>query len=178
MTFRTAGQPVADVRRPAHLVHMPSSSPSGITPWERRPARFVDVYTPRDWRLKRYRIHRDGVEQAWSAYDDVWPLVDAALPDPAVTPARPGVGFVIAHHGANVHYVVLGWWDNGNELPLRVWVRGFGPGATWRPASGNESVCVWDLQVIAFERDAYVETVMQQAGPDPDAYLTRQYGVG
>ncbi|MDQ3951247.1 MAG: hypothetical protein M3282_13015, partial [Gemmatimonadota bacterium] len=25
---------------------------------------------------------------------------------------------------------------------------------------GSESVCVWDLQIVAFERDAYVATVL------------------
>lgn len=54
---------------------------------------------------------------------------------------------------------MLCWWDRENELPIRVFVRQH-DGSPWRPAQGSESVCVWDLQVICFERDAYVHTVM------------------
>ena len=48
--------------------------------------------------------------------------------------ARPGVGFAIAHQGNGADYTVLGWWDNENELPLRVVVRPQTPDGTWRPA--------------------------------------------
>ena len=43
---------------------------------------------------------------------------------------------------------------------MRVVVR---HGDDWRRAGPSESFCVWDLEVIAHERDAYVETVL--AGP-------------
>jgi hypothetical protein len=65
---------------------------------------------------------------------------------------------------------VLGWWDRDNELPLRVFVRDTADGEGWRAARGSESVCVWDLQVIWAEREAYVATVM---GADADAGRAR-----
>ena len=36
---------------------------------------------------------------------------------------------------------------------------------TYRPAQGDESVCVWDLEVIARERAAYVDTWLAGAAP-------------
>ncbi len=46
--------------------------------------------------------------------------------------------------------------------------------AEWREAAHTASICVWDLQVMAFERDAYVETVLSApADPDVEAYLAR-----
>ena len=82
---------------------------------------------------------------------------------------------MIAHQGRTALYCVLGWWDNENELPLEVFVRGREPGAEWHLARGPESVCVWDLQVIAFERDAYVATVLssgRDAADAVEAYLS------
>lgn len=68
---------------------------------------------------------------------------------------------------------MLGWWARENELPLRVVVRYPGSDdAQWRLARGEESVCVWDLQVIAHERDAWVATLM--SGADADA-MRREY---
>lgn len=83
------------------------------------------------------------------------------------------------HRGAGADYVVLGWWDRENELPTRVVVREHASEAPWRPARASESFCVWDLQVIGFERDAYVSTVLApDAGPDAvEAYLARNLSV-
>ena|SRR5688572_6625473 len=93
------------------------------------------------------------------------------LPQPAAADGRPGVGFAIMHQGRTGDYVILGWWDNQNELPLRVFVRG---ADGWRPARGGESVCVWDLKVIWHEREAYVATVLSGRGDRwLDAYLAQ-----
>jgi hypothetical protein len=66
-------------------------------------------------------------------------------------------------------YLVVGWWDNENELRMKIWVTENGQ---WREAL-NESFCVWDMQVMAFERDAFVATLLQKQ-PDVAAYLQQQ----
>jgi hypothetical protein len=129
-------------------------------PYEPRSIRFHGIRDVEGWRLKRYSIAFGGGPIDWQAFEPALTLADDALPRPAIAAGRVGVGFVIAHQGRTALYCVLGWWDNENELPLRVFVRGLESGAEWRPARGSESVCVWDLQVIAFERDAYVATVL------------------
>jgi hypothetical protein len=48
--------------------------------------------------------------------------------------------------------------------------------AEWRAARDSESVCVWDLQVIAFERDSYVMTVLADPPRSIDDYLSLVYG--
>jgi hypothetical protein len=144
-------------------------------PYEPRPIRFHRLHDVDGWRLKLYSIAYGSAPIDWSAFEPALWLVDAELPRPPVTPARAGVGFVIAHQGRTALYCVLAWWDNENELPVRVFVRPIESNATWRPAQGPESVCVWDLQVIAFERDAYVATVLSNdhdAAVAPDEYLS------
>jgi hypothetical protein len=134
-----------------------------MRPFAPRPITFAGLHTHEGWRLKRYTITRDAEPLDWDAFAPGLGLTLAALPQPAVTAERPGLGFVIAHRGAGADYIVLGWWDRENELPVRVVVREQTPGAEWRPARGSESFCVWDLQVIGFERDAYVATVLAEA---------------
>ena len=42
------------------------------------------------------------------------------------------------------------------------------------PVSGSElSADVWDLRLLAFERDAWVETVLRAEHADLEAYLAR-----
>lgn len=163
-------------------------------PFVPRPIQPRGVVPYGDWQLKRYTIvldPRDGEGDApWPDFEPGRALARAALPQPAVTAHRPGVGFVIEHRGQGADYIVLGWWDRANELPVRVIVREQLPGSTWRPARDQESFCVWDLQVIAFEREAYVDTVMSAGaaphGASPEgatndrgrrAYLSRQLQV-
>ena len=78
----------------------------------------------------------------------------------------------MAHQGRGVHYLVAGWWDRENELCLRVARRPQAADGTWTLVTAGESGCVWDLQVIWFEREAYVARVLAPAaGPDLDGYV-------
>jgi hypothetical protein len=104
-------------------------------------------------RLKRYAIAYEGE-----------PVFDAPLDGIS------GVGFAICHRGRGAEYLVVGTWQNENELPLRVWTRDFGA-AGWTRRTDDAGACVWDLEVIAFERDAYVAHVLEGARGDLDGYL-------
>jgi hypothetical protein len=124
--------------------------------------------TAGDWDLKRYAITMESATVEPTRFEGARSLALAALPLPARTSHRLGVGFLIEHQGDGVDYCILAWWDRENELPIRVFVQE--PGAGWRPARGSESVCVWDLEVIAAERAAYVATAL--AGSVTDARVT------
>lgn len=145
-------------------------------PYAPRPIRSLGVTTLRGIALKRYWIDLHAApepdEPDWAG---AIALAGEALPTQA-DPARAGVGFLILHRGRGADYLVLGWWARENELPLRIVLRHpGGDDAQWRPARGDEAVCVWDLQVIAHEREAYVDTLL--SGGDPAAmrraYLAR-----
>jgi hypothetical protein len=123
-----------------------------------------DTLTVDGWDLKRYSITLPGSPIEPARFDEARRLAISALPAPASTAQRLGVGFLVEHQGDGVDYCVLGWWDRENELPLRVFVAE--PGAAWRPARGSESVCVWDLEVIAAERAAYIATVLSSKPGD------------
>src|SRR5919198_1368337 len=106
-----------------------------MQPYAPRPVRFLGPHEHAGWRLKVYGIAFGGGPLERPRFDPGVQLALAALPSPAVTAARPGVGFLILHQGRTGDYAVLGWWDNENELPLRVFVRPPGA-AAWRPAQG------------------------------------------
>jgi hypothetical protein len=138
-----------------------------ITRYAPRPIALVETLHARGWRLKRYTVRHGDVEFDASRFDPGRDMALAALPWPAETDARWGVGFLIEHQGQTADYVVMCWWDRQNELPVRVFVRD--APEPWRAARGGESMCVWDLQILWAERQAYVATVMQ--GTLPDRYL-------
>jgi hypothetical protein len=139
-------------------------------PYQPRSVTFLGIVGRDDWRLKLYAIALDRAAFDEARFRRGLELALDALPTPSRTTSRPGVGFCIQHQGRGADYVVLAWWDRENELPLRVFVK-TPADPEWRPARGGESVCVWDLEVIGFERDAYVRTVLAEPATPPEAYL-------
>ena len=143
-----------------------------------RPIRFLELLEHDRWRFKLYAITYGTEPLDRPLYDDAIRAALAALPRPAVAPRRPGVGFIICHQGRGWHYLVVNWWDNENELPQHIYVRPMAANGAWQRASEGQSICVWDLQVIAAEREAYVRHVLSpHTGPDIEAYL-RSHSIG
>ena len=140
-----------------------------MKPYHGRPITPRNPVKLRDWTLKSYTIVYGGGAFDPSRFAAGRPLALACLPEPAVTSERAGVGILIEHQGDRDDYIVLGWWDRENELPLRVFVH---DGEGWRAAQGSESVCVWDLQVIWHERQAYVATILgDEPGTGREKYV-------
>ena len=139
------------------------------TPFAPRVASFRGIVERAGHRLKGYSIRYGEPPVDWDEHREGVELALAGLPEAEPDQGRPGLGFLLVHRGRAAVYVVLGWWDRQNELPVRVFVQNEGP---WRPARESESFCVWDLEIIAAERDAYVATVL--ADGDAEAYLARR----
>lgn len=142
---------------------------ASIEPYAPRAISTLSPLRIRDWTLKRYAIRYGEAPFDDRRFESGRAFALAALPSPAVIPGRCGVGFMIEHQGNRIDYIVLAWWDRQNELPLRVYVRE--AGAEWRAARGSESVCVWDMQVLWAERQAYVATAM--SGMPANSYVER-----
>jgi hypothetical protein len=134
-----------------------------------RASAFHGIVERAGHRLKGYTVRYGERPVDWQEHREGIDLALAALPEAEPDEGRPGLGFLIVHRGRAAEYVVLAWWDRQNELPVRVFVRNEGP---WRPAREGESFCVWDLEIVGRERDAYVETVL--ADGDAEAYLARR----
>jgi hypothetical protein len=148
-------------------------SQPGHTPFAARAIRPLGVIGRVGYRLKRYSVAYGPEPLRPQTFDPGVELALRELPQPAVAGGRPGLGFVICHQGRGGDYVVLCWWDLENELPTRVFVRGE---QSWRPARDGESFCVWDLEILWLERQAYVATLLGGGIAAPaEEYLGRTY---
>lgn len=98
------------------------------------------------------------------------------LPRPATTESRYGAGFLGIHDGRGANFVFIDWWQEENELVHHVFVS---------PADKPEMLeyktptgliaCVWDLRVLGFERQAWLDEVLTNPdGPDIEGYLARR----
>lgn len=127
------------------------------------------------WRLKAYSIAH-GTEQASHA------LIEAArdltrerLPS-GIGSSNYGVGFVGIHQGRTSNFVFVDWWAEENELHHHVYVSAKTRPEAFECKTGTGlAACVWDLALMAFEREAWVETVLKPGGAlNLEGYLSRR----
>ncbi|NIR52060.1 hypothetical protein GWO43_25910 [candidate division KSB1 bacterium] len=141
-----------------------------FTPYADRRIDFLEVRRINDSQLKIYSIVYGNAPLDRELFEKGLVRAAESIPDGDPSAGRPGLGFAVLHQGKTGNYVVLCWWDNENELPTRLFLS---DDQNWRPARENESFCVWDLQVMWFERCAYIETVLSGENRDTvEDYLT------
>jgi hypothetical protein len=142
-------------------------------PYEPRSIRFLELWRHGNWRLKVYGI----------AYGRATPrpaLIEAAK---AVAADRLtaipqslqhySVGFLGIHDGRTSNFVFVDWWADENELHHHVYVSPkHEPERLAYAIPTGVIACVWDLRVLAFERQAWLDTVLKASGNlGLDAYL-------
>jgi len=144
-------------------------------PYAARPVCALGTWRCRDWRIKKYAI----AYARETARPELVAAAEAAaagvLPTPAVTPTRYGVGFLGVHDGRGGNFVFVDWWEHENELHHHVFFSTSADPAS-RPAAipADPSACVWDLCVLAHEREAWISRILAADVADVDAYLEDQ----
>jgi len=142
-----------------------------VEAYEARSFRFIELLTIDAWRMKLYGI-------AWRRDLPRPKLLEAAkriATEELRHAARNNykVGFVGAHDGRDACVVFVDYWGNENELFHRVFLSRSGdPNALIPGKSCDSSVCVWDLRLQSFEREAWIRHILRKASaPDFRAYL-------
>ncbi len=79
-------------------------------------------------------------------------------------------GFTIAHDARYAGLGLVYWWANENEIHRRAYVSPLeDPGALEPLEDPTGMACVWELEIIDFERRAWLQDVLIDG--DVDAYL-------
>lgn len=144
-------------------------------PYEPRPVTSLGRHEADGWRLKVYGIAHRRARPRPELEAGARRLARTVLPRPATGGGRYGVGFLGIHDGRGACFVFVDWWADENELHHRVFIApGDRPTALVEHTGTGPAACVWDLAVLAHERQAWVDTVLANpAGPDVEAYLDR-----
>jgi hypothetical protein len=117
--------------------------------------------------MKCYALwHESREEPAPAAWDEAMGLAGGVLD----RGASGGLGFLVLHRGRDGDYLLVDWWSDEDVLNHRLLVRPPGERAFREPRQATWMACVWELEIVAAERRAWVETAM--AGR-PDGYLER-----
>ncbi|ROM90335.1 hypothetical protein [Pseudomonas brassicacearum] len=100
-------------------------------------------------------------------------------------PADHGLGFAIVHLALDGDYLLLSQWVDANMLQHRVYKCVVDNRKLTNVESLAETgiiACVWELEIMKFERDSWVRTMLnaspdavRQPTGDPEAYLQSTY---
>jgi len=161
--------------------------------YARRPIRFLELATIDGWRVKTYGISAKGDTPSPTLVQTAKQLAGKALPTPPVRVNRNGssddggepldsldrygVAVLIVHEAREGCFVLLDWWTGENMLQHHVY---FSPD-TNNPefedvADTGIGACVWELKVLSFEREAWIDCVLaSERGADLDGYCSRHF---
>jgi hypothetical protein len=144
-------------------------------PYKTRPIRFTELWRHDGWRIKVYSAayHRPSARP--ELIEAIKTSATRTLPKLEGDDAGYGVGFLCAHDGRGGCFAFVDWWAGENELHHHIFKSPEECPGDLRPVGADGlTACVWDLALMSFERDAWVETVLANPrGPDLDAYLER-----
>lgn len=138
-----------------------------------RPIKFLELVELDGWRIKLYGAASERPAPRPELVEATKLLAGRVLPRPPDGDGRYSVGFACAHDGRGGCFSFVDWWADENELHHHIYIAPEERPAELSPAEPDAlTACVWDLAIMGFERDAWLETVMRNpAGPDFDAYL-------
>jgi hypothetical protein len=165
-TRTSAAAPIVPGPGPLQIVQNGASSESF-----RYLPRWVEaknIITLNGYRLKPYSMHLSAKENKRVLSDkELQRLLQKCLTAPA-DPLDHGVGFVIIHYARDGDYLLVSRWYGGNMLKHELFRVSYTKQG-WRAdplRSTNIVACVWELQVITFERQAWVYTAMAKGGTE------------
>jgi hypothetical protein len=120
------------------------------------------------YRLKPYSMHlSDRKEKRTIPPAELRNLLKTCLPT-SVEQLDHGVGFLMVHYARDGNYLLISRWYGGNMLKHELF-RLTQTADDWQAEplrSTNIVACVWELQIITFERQAWVCTAMAKAGTE------------
>ena len=145
--------------------------------YQTRPIRFIELHEHQDWMIKIYsisikseRVLSTHIELAKQQLNE-WLKLSTNYP---LTTYR--IATLIIHEGREGCFAILNWWIDDNMLQNHVFVAIHEDPDHFKLFSDKGIItCVWELTVIWFERNAWVEHVLKQSDhPNFDAYLNSQ----
>lgn len=86
-----------------------------------------------------------------------------------------GVGYVVIHRARPANFVLIDWWEREVDLRQRYFRSEHTAPGTLEEMPAEVVGCVWELEILLHERDAWISSVLNLSVPDYDGYLADVY---
>ena len=141
--------------------------------YQTRQIQFLEIFSQQGWQLKVYSILHPDQQLSPELVQVAKDTALEFLPDSS-EPGHYGVGFIGVHQGKSYDFVTVGYWNYSTELRHQTYMRPSSDTPTLEALTASElSSDVWDIRLLAFERDVWLE-VLKSAEPKVEDYLARR----
>ncbi|MGI9552902.1 MAG: hypothetical protein ACR2MT_16980 [Aurantibacter sp.] len=128
-----------------------------------------------DWNVKMYSITKKDKFESYETLERIETelpnmLYEAQLSD---LPTHK-MAFAMAHEAREGVLILLCWWTGGEMVETKIFFSDYSTPDKIEPSPFKDKalVCIWELEVFAHERKAWIDHVLSKAtDPDIDAYL-------
>ena len=145
-----------------------------------RVLRFEQILQVEDWQIKVYTISNRPAFESHTILQNAMNAVPDWLPGHNRTDLPVyNLGWLIVHEGREGAWVLFSWWTGGEMIETIMHFAGFDTPNTFQPSpySRNAMICVWELEVVIYERQAWINHVLKKPeAPDFTAYLADTAG--
>lgn len=135
-----------------------------LNAYQTRPIRFLGLEKCGEWNIKVYSISskKEYADARFIALAKAnLPLWLANVSSTQLPNYQ--VATLIVHEGKDACFAVISWWVDENMLQLFAYWANVTPPTEFQLISDKGMVsCVWEMAVLWFERNAWVEEVLKQ----------------
>jgi hypothetical protein len=145
-----------------------------FSPYQPRPVRFLEIFSCDDWKIKIYSISVRSEYVQPSTVDCAKQYLRDWLRQSQAHPLDTyKIATLILHEGREGIFAIVNWWIDENMLQQFVYLAPYENPTEYKLFSDKGiTTCVWELAVIWFERNAWVEHVLKKSrDPDFEKYL-------
>ena len=136
---------------------------------------FKELREVNDWKVKVYTISKTGQFDHPVFYQNVINQLEGWLSmENGFNASHENTAFLILHAGSEGIFSLINWWVGENMLNTHIFLTDPNEPHTFKKISGDGlSPCIWELEVINYERVAWTKHVLKQhASPDFHTYLS------
>lgn len=139
-----------------------------------RPIRFIEIHEQEDWKIKIYSISvrnefvKTKMIELAKKYLSEWLRNSTNYSLQTYK-----IATLILHEGKDGSYAIIDWWIGENMMQNHVYFLKENGSAVFEEYSDKGIFsCVWELEVLWFERNKWVKYVLSKAPkPDYSGYL-------
>lgn len=148
-----------------------------MKPYRPRKIQYSECYHLGAWTVKIYTIAKEDHYMAQAHYETakqqlpVWLALKNGFNDD-----HHHCAFLIVHQGKEGVFAIVNWWVDEEMLNTHVFLSDIKEPANFQRISGGGlAPCIWELEVINYERSAWMKYVLQPDVPDFERYWKDQY---
>ena len=147
--------------------------------FKKRATSYSGLYEFNDWKFKVYRIKYDETRVIQDVEKNIMSKLPNLIKEKTKINAYPNyqIGTVIIHEAKDCVFTLVNWWIYENVMQHHVYFSELDdPNEIIDYSDKGIQFCVWDLGIIWYERNLWVETILKQSkNPNWDAYLKNYY---